>query len=417
MLNTALLESITLATILGFMIGLQREVYNKSKNVEDFGGARTFALIALIGMLLAWLGEKYTLLVPVGVVGLTILLSVGYLTNAAKSGDSGLTTEFSALASFVIGMLCFTHEVGYAVFSAIMILFVLNLKEKLSRFEGFIEKKDINAAILLALMCGVIFPFIPNQPIDPWGYINLYAIWLMVILVAGISFLGYIAFRLFGDRKGTLLTGIIGGLASSTAVALAMAKKSQEDESLSDYFAVSVMIASSVMLIRAFIEVFIMNVSLAMAILPWLTMAFLGGLGVVIFFLMGKRSGDPMNHSSAIHVKNPFELSEALILGLMFGIIMALIRLSNDYAPDFGLYVISFLSGLADVDAIVLTLSTAKNTIPSNQATIAILLAIMANSWVKFGIVAVIGSSRARKVTLVYFSVISVLILASIVFI
>ena len=96
---------------------------------------------------------------------------------------------------------------------------------------------------------------------------------------------------------------------------------------------------------------------------------------------------------------------------------MALIRLSNDYAPDFGLYVISFLSGLADVDAIVLTLSTAKNTIPSNQATIAILLAIMANSWVKFGIVAVIGSSRARKVTLVYFSVISVLILASIVFI
>lgn len=396
------IQNSVLSLVLGFLIGLQREMHTiYSHKTKDFGGARTFSMISLFGYLSAWVSAyfPYFFLVASALMGL--LLVAAYVINNVSASEKGSTTEFAALVTFVLGaMLYFTLPI-FPVFITILVLFVLNLKDKIQEYEQTLTKQDLSAAIVFMVMTFVILPILPNEPVGPMGLVNFYMIWIMVVLVAGISFFGYIAIRFFGTTQGIGIAGLFGGLVSSTAVAMSMARRVHENGFLAKNLAIGIALASSMMLIRAGIEMWIINPSLTR---PFLIPILLGSLAgyayIALLYFTSRRENIPQN----IEFKNPFSLTEALMMGLIFGITLALIKLANLYVGNMGVYAVAAVSGIADVDAIILSLSSlAKSTLTPETAHISILIAIITNSLAKAFLVLILGKTALFRWIATYF--------------
>lgn len=396
------IQNSVLSLVLGFLIGLQREMHTiYSHKTQDFGGARTFSMIALFGFLSSWLTTffPYFFLVASSVIGLLLIAS--YIINSIHVTEKGSTTEFAALVTFVIGgMLTFTEPI-FPVFIAIVVLSVLNLKDTIQEYEQTITKQDLGAAILFLVMTFVILPILPDKAIDPMGLINLHRIWVMVVLVAGISFFGYISIRLFGSKHGIGVAGLFGGLVSSTAVAMSMARRVHENGFLIKNLAIGISLASSMMLIRAGLEIWVINPALTRPFILPIVVGSLVGYGYIgLLYVTSKHENIPQN----IEFKNPFSLKEALIMGLAFGATLALITLANRYIGNSGVYAVAAVSGIADVDAIILSLSSlAKNGLSSTTAHYAILIAILSNTFTKMALVFFLGTMKLFRFVFIYY--------------
>ncbi len=400
-MDTLVFQNIIIAMVFGFAIGLQREMkilYENKKN--DFGGARTFSMIGLIGYLSAWLNLHVPFFLVTASLILGGLLIAAYIINSSEA-ENGITTEISALVTFFAAAMLIYERATLAVFIAIVVLFILNSKDKITEYAKVIEKKDLSAAILFAMMTFVVLPILPDKPIDSWGYLNLHNIWLVVILVAGISFFGYIAVRLIGTTKGIGLTGLFGGLASSTAVTLSFGRQGKENPALSKNLSIGISLACSIMLVRIFFEMYVINPELANHLLIPVIVATIAGY-CFIGYLIFTAKKETIIHETTF--KNPFKLSEALILGIIFGIVIALIKFANHTFGDSGVYVVSFIAGSADVDAVVLSVTSLAETGMSSITVLnAVVLAIISNSITKFAIVAFLGNRTIALYMGMYF--------------
>lgn len=402
-METVVFQNIIIAMVLGFVIGLQREMkilYENRKN--DFGGARTFSMIGLLGYLSAWMNEH----VPFFLLGATLILGAflitAYIVNSSDT-DNGITTEISALVTFFASSMLSYEKATLAVFVAIVVLFILNAQDKIQQYAKAIEKKDLSAAIIFAMMTFVVLPILPDKPIDPWAYFNLHNIWLMVILVAGISFFGYIAVRIVGATRGIGLTGFFGGLASSTAVTLSLGRQGKNSPALSKNLSLGIALACSIMLVRVFFELYVINAPLAKQILiPVIVATVIGYVFIGYLFMTAKK--EPVLQEMTF--KNPFKLTEALMLGLIFGAVIALIKFANHAFGDSGVYIVSFIAGSADVDAVVLSIASfAESGMSSLTILNAVVLAVVANTIAKFAIVVFLGNRTISKYIGIYFLV------------
>ncbi len=394
-MDTLVFQKILIAMFFGFAIGLQREMkilYEHKKN--DFGGARTFSMIGLLGYVSAWINVHVPFFLLISTLVLGIFLVTVYIVNSTPD-ENGITTEISALVTFCAAAMLVYEKETLAVFVAIVLLFILNSKDQIKKYAKVIEKKDLSAAIIFAMMTFVVLPILPDKTIDPWGYLNLHNIWLMVILVAGISFFGYIAVRAIGTTRGIGLTGFFGGLASSTAVTLSLGRQGKNSPTLSKNLSIGISLACSIMLVRVYFEMLIINPDLANQILIPVIVATIGGYIFIGFLIFTAKKETIVSETT---FKNPFKLSEALMLGFIFGMVIVLIKFANNTFGDSGIYVVSFIAGSADVDAVVLSMASfAKTGIPSITVLNAIVLAIVSNSITKFAIVAFLGN---RTITL-----------------
>jgi len=399
-METRVFQNIIIAIALGLLVGLQREMHLLYANRQkDFAGARTFALICLSGYLSSWLNHFIAFFLPITTLVLGAFLISAYVLNRTPN-ETGMTTEFSAFVIFLIGALLAYERAMLAVFITMSILFVLNLKEKIQTYEKVISKQELSAAILFLTMSCVILPLVPNNTLDPWGYFNVYQIWLMVVLVAGISFLGYIAVRIIGIKYGIGLMGLLGGIVSSTAVTFSLSRRARENTMLTKNLAISICLACSIMLLRLLIEIYIIYPTLALRmILPTSIASGIGYLYLGYLYLTAHKEKIVPNTTFT----NPFRLSEALLLGLLFGGVIALIKFSNASFGDSGVYIVSFISGLADTDAIALSLATlAQNNLTHETALQALILAMIANSIVKFTVTLFLGSPQLARYVGVY---------------
>lgn len=398
------IQNTILSLVLGFLIGLQREMHTiYSHKSQDFGGARTFSMISLFGYLSSWFTTftPYFFLAASIIVGL--LLIAAYTVNSISASEKGSTTEFAALVTFILGAMLNHSLPIFPVFITMIVLFVLNIKDKIQEYEQTITKQDLSAAILFMVMTFVILPILPDKPIDSMGLINLYRIWIMVVLVAGISFFGYITIRLLGTTHGIGVAGLFGGLISSTAVAMSMARRIHQNGFLARNLAIGIALASSMMLIRAGIEMWIINPELTQAFILPITVGSLCGFGyIAMLYFTSKRE----KITQKIEFKNPFDLKEALFMGLIFGATLAMIKLSSLYVGDMGVYAVATLSGVADVDAIVLSLSSlAKNGLNPTTAHYAIMIALITNSVTKMFLVLFLGKLELFKLVLIYYTI------------
>jgi len=399
-----IVRQILISIVIGFMLGLQRDIAYHRKKRNGFAGARTFAMIALMGYMSGWIHEKveHFVLVSFLIVGAFVLIS--YIYKSFYKKLSGSTTEFTMLITYLLGLLVFYNKAQYAILIAIIILILLDIKGRLRRFRNFITPKDMQSTILFLVMTFIILPLLPDKTIDPFGVFNPYETWIMVVLIAGISFMGYIAIKVLGTHRGIYITGIFGGLVSSTAVSITLSKIYALRQNFLKSFAGAIAISYSIMYIRVLLEAFVINPTLAKELMvPYLMASF---FAFAFVFYLYKKSATTQSVKELQINSNPLEISEALKLGLLFGLIFGSIAFFQSRFGDTGIYLVAFLSGLTDVDAITLSLSKlAIDKISMDVAINGIVIATVVNSIVKLGIVWVVGGKKIGTMIALYYMI------------
>jgi len=391
-----------IATAIGFLIGAQREFAHGGESKEIFAGERTLALMGLLGCGAALasdaMGSAWAFLIFI--LAVAILTGIAYFIAATK-GDVGITTEVAALIVVLAGAMVYWGYFALAVAIGVTTTVILSLKLETDLFIRRITREDVYATLKFAVISAIVLPVLPNIGLGrpPFDVLNPYKIWLMVVFISGISFLGYLSIKIVGSREGIGLTGFLGGLASSTAVTLSFAQRSQRQSGLAKPFALAIVIAWTMMFTRVLVEVAAINRALLQVV--WLPLVAAGAVALLycVYLYFSQKPDD----DGDVELANPFELGPAIKFGLLYAGVLLISRAAQMYLGDTGIYASSLLSGLADVDAITLSmaqLSLGPSGIALDTASLAVVLAAMSNTLVKGGIVLAMGSKSLRMAIL-----------------
>jgi len=385
---------------LGVLIGLERERSHKPES--GFAGVRTFGLISLAGAMAAYVDralERPALgLVLFGAIAALVVVSA---VTSAREGDIGITTEVSALLAFLLGFLCVSGNVVLAAGLAVASGGVLALKQWLHGLAARIETADVEATLKFAIVTVIILPLVPNESYgpEPLDVINPYQIWWMVVLISGLNFASYILVKVVGAEHGIGLTGLLGGLVSSTAVSLGFAQRSRTEPGQSAALALGIVLAWTVMFFRVIVLVALIAPGLARTLAPGIAVLGALSLGAVLWLRRRQRSRARATVSAG---SNPFELGQAIRFGVLFGLVLFVARAAQLGFGDEGLYLAGALAGLTDVDAIALSMAQLARGDAASQGVAArtILIAVLANTLVKGGLAIGMGAPALRRVML-----------------
>lgn len=384
---------------LGILIGLERE---RAKGEEGGAGVRTFALIALAGAIAGYLEEGLGL----GWLALAVFVAVGALIISlyvltSLHGDTGITTEISALLAFLLGLLCAHGQLQVAAWVAVAMALMLALKDWLHRLARRIDTSDVEATLKFAIVTLIILPLVPdhNYGPAPLDVLNPYKVWLMVVLISGLNFLSYLLIKTVGPEHGIGIAGLLGGLASSTAVTLGFSQRSRQPGADAPALALGILLAWTVMFFRVVIMTGLISGELGLRLAIAMGALCVVSLGAC-YWLWRRRMATERGEVKA--GQNPFELDEAIKFGLLFGIVVFVAKAAQVYLGDAGLYLAAGIAGLTDVDAITLAMADmARNDAQNlNVAARAIVIAALANTLVKSGLAAGLGSPELRRLTL-----------------
>ena len=381
---------------IGAVIGLEREYASMSEKVPHFAGIRTFIFVVMLGFVG---GMMYFLFSPV--IYITIILSVVILTGlsyyiTATRGDIGATTEFSIIISFFLGTLVLMGKLDISLATMVVVVVLLKAKLQLRSIVGKITAEELYDFIRYVVIALLIFPFLPDQNYGPYDALNPREIGWVIILTSGLGFIGYILMKFLGAGRGILLSGVIGGLVSSTAVTWVFAKKSKDNAAISRSCATAIMAASSIMVLRVFVWTYIFNRPLFNDIFLHIALVFLAGLGIAVYFYMKNEKKD--HTGEAIRQGKPLDLPGALVFGLIYIVILIVVNYANRQMGNEGLMISSAIAGLSDVDAITITISKLAAEVGSFAIfENSILIAIISNTLVKMGIAFWAGSKELRK--------------------
>lgn len=402
--NTAeYLSRLAICIGIGLLFGIERTFSRKREDEEEFAGIRTFTLVALFGYLSALLAAySGAWLLGVSLAGLILFVIVSYFRTSDLPGNTGGTTEIAIILTFLLGALVFGGFVLLSLIITVITLLLLAYKPTLHGFVKKLSREELLAIIQFIIISALVIPFLPTENFGPYEIWNLQDIWKMVILVSGVSLVGYLIAKVIGN-KGTMLAGVIGGLVSSTAVALTFSRRSKEakgDEG-TFYFAMAIISACTIMFPRILVEVYIVNRALAQQL--WIPIAILSLTGFGAAFYIYKRNVKE-KRDGQVPLSNPLNFGTALKFALFFAAVLLLVRYSNENFGDKGTYIASAISGITDVDAITLSMAKlARDNASTDLARNAILLAALSNTLVKLGIVLVVGSRNLIKVALIGF--------------
>lgn len=391
---------VVIAVALGLLVGLQRERAEKG-----IAGIRTFALIGLLGAFCGLLAGPFGgWVVGAGLLGLAALAATAHLLRGrGGESDPGMTTEIAILAMFVIGVALTRDLVLEGVMAAAVLAVLLHWKAPLHAFAERIGSDEFAALMRLVLIGLVVLPALPNEAFGPYEVLNPFRIWLMVVLIVGISMGGYVISRLLGPRTGAFAAGVLGGMISSTATTVSYARRSRTSPDRSAAAALVVALASAIVFVRVLAEIAIVAPGV-LSVTAGPLAAMLGVMllvsGALYVFGIGSRElemEDP---------KPPSELKAAVVFGLLYAVVLVAVAFAQDHLDQRGLYVVAAVSGLADLDAI--TLST-SNLMQRGQLELAtgwrmIFLGGLSNIVFKGGIVVVLGSPALRRRILLAFA-------------
>jgi uncharacterized membrane protein (DUF4010 family) len=386
------------ALLIGALVGIDREKRKTELEFGSAGGLRTFVLLALAGALSAWLSRELDspwIFVATGVMITCAILAGFYLHARSNPSSYGLTTEVAAIVVFLLGGTTLFGYMELAVALAIATSAILAYKHPLHGLVERLQQDDIYAGLKLLIATFIVLPVLPDRTVDPWEAVNPYRLWWLVILIAGISLVGYIASRWLGPRRGTAVTGLAGGLVSSTAVTLTFARRSKSEPAVAgsaDALASGLLLAWAIMFGRVVVEVAVVNRDLLPhVILPMLTLGAVNGLVAVVCYLLGARHavGDI---DDSVPLKNPFSLTSAIKFALFFTAVLVVVKLVEQQYSGQGLYVLAALAGLTDVDAITLSMAEYAKQGDVRTAVVSIVIAAISNTLVKCGLVLILGS-------------------------
>ena len=406
-MELAILQNFLIALALGALVGLEREYARYQKRGNDYAGIRTFPLIALFGALSAYLGELISpMILIVGIVLTGILIIFAYYNIAGHSRHhSGATSEVAGFLVFFLGVLSYYGEVTLAIVLAVIITIILYARSMLHHFAKKIKPLEMADTLKFAVIAFVILPLLPNQGYGPLEMFNPYVIWLMVVFISGIGFAGYVLMKWFGER-GITIAGILGGLVSSTAVTSSFAVRSKKETKIYRTLVLGVILANTIMFVIILIEVFVINKELLWELI--LPISILIVVCAIFSYLLWRKAKEA---KGKVHLSSPFTLGPALKFGVFFAVILALVKVADVYLSSKGVYLVSFISGFADVDAITVSLSQlSKTSLSLDIARNGILLAALTNVGVKGGIAYIFGDRKKFGKIILAFYVVLILL-------
>lgn len=401
-------RNFAIALFIGALAGIDREKRKGDPDYGGIGGLRTFILVAEAGALSAWLSVKADSVWIFAVTGAVVAVSclVGFALRVRTLPTfPGMTTTMAALVVFLLGGAVMFGHAGVAVALAITTSAVLAYKEPLHTMVERIGRDDLYAGLRLLVATFIVLPVLPDRTIDPWGALNPYKVWLLVILIASISLIGYAVSRVLGSQRGACLTGVFGGLVSSTAVALEFAKRSRQDAErpgLAPALAAGIMLSWVVMFGRVLVLSAVVYGPLLQPLL--LPIAVLAAVTAgCAWYLYRRTTREPgVDDSHDVPLKNPFSLFSAAKFGLLFVVILLVLKIVQRQYPGEGTYAVALLAGLTDVDVVTLSMAEfAKGGGQLSVAANAIALAAMANTLAKCAIVATLGTRALCRYVLV----------------
>ena len=384
-LNTTFLR-LGIALGLGLLVGLQRQ-----RSASELAGIRTFPLVTLLGTLSALLADRYGGWVLAG--GMTAVALALVIGNQAKiragHPDPGLTTEITMLLMYAVGAYLVVGYPPAAIAVAGSTAVLLQLKEPMHRMAERIGDADFRAITQFVLISLVILPVLPDRFYGPYQVLNPHQVWWMVVLIVGLSLGGYVAYKLLGERAGTLLAGVLGGLISSTATTVSYARRSRGSEAARRMAVVVILIASAVVFARVLLEVTVVaRTELAVLAPPLAAM-----LGVVAALAAVAWSGHRAEGDEMPAQGNPSELKTALVFAALYAAVLLAVAAAREHFGAGGMFVVATLSGLTDMDAITLSTSQLVHAgrLDAGTGWRLILVASMSNLLFKLGTAGVLG--------------------------
>ena len=366
------------AIALGFLVGLERESRGNELSSKLTAGVRTYTLISLFGFGCAWLYRlNVEFIIPVGILVIGTMTLAGYLVKQ-KSGAIGWTSEIAVLLTFIVGILSLVADIWIPMALGIFTTLLLSEKAHLEQYIEKLDKSEFLAVVKFLLVTLIILPALPDKYYTEFE-LNPYRIWQIVILVSSIGFVGYFLMKKFGDKVGLWLSGLMGGIVSSTAVSIAMGNIAKNNNHLVKRAFQATILASSVMYLRILVIIYFLNANIAYDI--WWKLSILALFGIFLAILAhDKNDGVPAGPISSIH--NPFEIRPAVIFASLFVILSVATIWVKQFFGEGGLLGLSAIVGVTDIDPFILSIIN-KQSLVQNVITSAIIISMMSNTIVK----------------------------------
>jgi uncharacterized membrane protein (DUF4010 family) len=375
-------------------MGLERE-----RNPAAKAGLRTFALTGLLGVLTAHLattlGELW--LIAAGLLLVGGMMIAAYLHAPQQpDGDPGTTTVAALMLCYGLGVMVWHDEIQLAVMLGIAATMLLYFKPELRGLSQHLSRRDLLSILQFAVLALVVLPLLPNQNYGPFGALNPYQLWWMVVLIAGVGLAGYAALRLVGQQRGAVMLGLLGGLVSSTATTLSFSRHARASSEMMPVAAIVVVLANLVLLVRLGVLTAVLAPGVLSQLVPVLGGGLItGGLGAAY----GVWRLQPRGELPPLAMGNPTELRPALGFGLMYAIVLLAAAWLSDWLGARGLYTVALISGLTDVDPITLSSLRLHNL---GKLTVAVVvnvvtLALLANLVFKSALTLAIGGWQMAR--------------------
>lgn len=395
------IAALGIALGLGLLVGLQRE-----RSQSPIAGIRTFGLITLFGALSGLITRHFghVWVLAAGLIALAVLLAVANILQR-QDNESGIgqTAEIAALLMYMIGAYLMLGNITVGVVVGAVVALLLYLKKFFTEHIARLGEKDQQAFMVFVAVSLVVLPILPTGTFGPYNVLSLREIWLMVVLIVGISVVGYFAYKWLGKEVGAGLSGVLGGLVSSTATTITYARQTQENPALYRLAGFVVTTASAVAFVRILIEVSIVAPKHLPVVAPPITviLGIFALISIGLFFATNKQTHQPVPDP-----QNPAQFQTALIFAVLYAVVLVLIAFAKEALGSGGLYAVSILSGLTDMDAITLSLANMMNDgrIVPEQGWKLILSAGLANLFFKMGMVAAIGDRRLLRIVVPVFA-------------
>jgi len=410
------LVNLLLVTAFALVIGLELRQNNlKAQAGTLFGTDRTHVFIGLLGYILYLIGAPDWYLFAAGGIGILLLLGIYYHHKIIDKQQYGITTILVALITYSLAPLIYTRPLWLTITIVTLVLIMVELKSFFWNLSKRFNEDEFITLSKFLLISGVVLPLLSNEPVSEQIPVSPFKIWASVVVISGISYISYLVKKFFFPKKGAFITGILGGLYSSTATTIVLAKKSKNGNT--DYYqtASAIILATGIMFIRILILAFIFNHAVGLALIkPLLSLAVLSG---IIAYFMHKKStlkDKNNNHFDETENKNPLEFKTALVFALLFLFFSLLTHYVLQWYGHKGLHILSLIVGITDIDPFLLSLFSGKYQIEQHLLLQATLIAIAGNNLMKTLYALILGSHQIRKPVLIGFAVI---LLANILFI